>query len=472
MGAFVGDANNDSLDLGFYRRARESVSMSVLGKGSLCYVQALVLMGNYLQKRNKPNAGFALIGIAWSMALSIGLHREFGDSSTSPFTMELRRRTWWVLFVFVSGAQLTFGRPPVSLVGVNTRPPTNLEDSNVIVDMERMPQARNGPTITSCLIAQIRLAIIANAVQTELLSDGSPDFSHAQGLDGQITAWLTSLPHYLQASSQLPLRLENPKHVLLWRCYHLRIILFRPFLFVALAKTTNFSTEDQGVQTCISTADTCVDSIHAFLGSHPHCKRGFAWYATYWLLSACFVHATCLAYRPRDAAALGWKFRLDKALEALRVLAPAQGVAVRAQKLLANLVGECTLIRYARFKSFHLPSPLHFIFGVRIADRILQIATIALSPETRLGSLGRQIWDTISSHFRQCRVSKPAPVHLFMVIAKSMSRRLRWLDLLLSSHGFGLKMSTLAFSILATTWCDTTQMQFFRIQHGSKGLRV
>lgn len=342
MGAFVGDSENTSLDLGFYRRARDSVSLSVLGKGSLCYVQALVLMGNYLQKRNKPNAGFACIGIAWSMALSIGLHREFGTFSTSPFTMELRRRTWWVLFIFVSGAQLTFGRPPASLIGVNTRLPTNLEDSNMVIDMDALPEVRNGPTVTSCLIAQIQLATIANAVQTELLTNQVPDHSNAQDLDAQITAWLDGLPSYLRTDSQLPLRLELPKQVLIWRSYHLRIVLHRPFLFQALAKTTRLNAEDRDVQNCINTADICVDSIHAFLGATPHCKRGFAWYATYWLLSASFVHATCLAYRPADAAAVQWKYRLERALEVLQVLAPAQGVAVRAQKLLTNLVGKST----------------------------------------------------------------------------------------------------------------------------------
>ncbi|KAM0723614.1 hypothetical protein Q7P37_000602 [Cladosporium fusiforme] len=338
MGAFVGDSENTNFDLGFYRRARECVSLSVLGKGSLCYVQALVLMANYLQKRNKPNAGFALIGIAWSMALSIGLHREFGNFSTSPFIMEQRRRTWWVLFIFVSGAQLTFGRPPVSLIGVNIHRPTNLEDSSLAVDMEALPPARNGPTVTSCLIAQIQLAIIANSVQTELLSNKTPDIGRAQHLDGQITAWLNGLPSYLQEGSQLPTRLERPKYVLLWRSHHLRIVLHRPFLFLALAKIPQFSIQDQSVQTCISTADACVDSIHAYLRYNPHCKRGFAWYATYWLLSASFVHATCLAYKPADTSALQWKFRLERSLEALQILAPAQGVAVRAQRLLSNLV--------------------------------------------------------------------------------------------------------------------------------------
>ena len=113
--------------------------MDVLEKGSLSYVQGIVLMANYLQKRNMPNAGFILIGIGFSMALAIGLHREFGMPSTSPFTMEIRRRVWWTLFVFVSGVQLILGRPAVSLVGVTVHLPANVDDHDLAVDMDARP---------------------------------------------------------------------------------------------------------------------------------------------------------------------------------------------------------------------------------------------------------------------------------------------------------------------------------------------
>lgn len=78
IGAFVGDPSGTKADIVFFKEARKHLSMDVLEKGSLSYVQAIVLMANYLQKRNKPNAGFILIGIGFSMALAIGLHREFG----------------------------------------------------------------------------------------------------------------------------------------------------------------------------------------------------------------------------------------------------------------------------------------------------------------------------------------------------------------------------------------------------------
>ncbi|GAB1209133.1 hypothetical protein APSETT445_007899 [Aspergillus pseudonomiae] len=213
IGAFVGDSNATKCDIPFYKEARRHLTMDVLEKGSLSYVQAIVIMANYLQKRNKPNAGFILIGIGFSMALAIGLHREFGMPSTSPFTMEIRRRVWWTLFVFVSGAQLTLGRPAVSLVGVNIRLPSNLDDQDIAVDMEHLPECKPGPTITSALIAQVKLAKIANAVQVELLTHHVPRYEKAVKLEESIGNWWKDLPPYFNQDVNLEPHLELPKRV-------------------------------------------------------------------------------------------------------------------------------------------------------------------------------------------------------------------------------------------------------------------
>lgn len=297
-------------------------------------------MANYLQKRNKPNAGFAMIGIAWSMALSIGLHREFDNPSISAYNMEIRRRAWWTLFVFVSGHQLTFGRPPASLIGINLRPPTNLDDKDLAVDMFALPPERDSPTTASALIAQIKLASIGNVVQSELLTNQVPALETAQHLDQQITTWLAELPRYYDSRVTLSMRFEIAKRVLIWRSYHLRIVLFRPFLFRAVTKNARLSPDDKGSWTCIETADTCVDSVHHAIANDADCRRGFAWYATYWLLTASVVHATCLAYAPYHASRDSWRSKLELAIDALNRLSRAQPMADQAQKVLSRLLGK------------------------------------------------------------------------------------------------------------------------------------
>jgi transcriptional regulatory protein GAL4 len=45
------------------------------------------------------------------MALSLGLHRELPAWNISLLQREMRRRAWWGLYMFDSGAATTFGRP-------------------------------------------------------------------------------------------------------------------------------------------------------------------------------------------------------------------------------------------------------------------------------------------------------------------------------------------------------------------------
>ncbi|THV73907.1 hypothetical protein D6C76_02364, partial [Aureobasidium pullulans] len=338
VGAFVGGLTDTNTDLRYYKVAKESISLSLLEKGSICYVQGLTLMANYLQKRNKPNAGFAMIGIAWSMALSIGLHREFENSSTSAYTMEIRRRAWWTLFVFVSGHQLTFGRPPASLIGINLRPPLNLDDKDLAVDMISLPSEREGPATATSLIAQIKLASIGNAVQAELLTHQVPALETALRLDEGIAKWLADLPRFYDPAVSLSARFDLAKRVLIWRSYHLRIVLFRPFLFRAVTRNAPISLDDNGIQTCVDTANTCVTSVHEYVMNKSPCKRGFAWYATYWLLTASVVHATCLAYAPYNHSNDAWKSKLELAIEALQKLRNAQPMADQAQMVLSRLL--------------------------------------------------------------------------------------------------------------------------------------
>lgn len=343
IGAFVGDSNGTKADIVFFKEARRHLSMDVLEKGSLSYVQAIVLMANYLQKRNKPNAGFILIGIGWSMALAIGLHREFGMPSTSPFTMEIRRRVWWTLFIFVSGVQLILGRPAVSLVGVNVRLPANVDDHDLAVDMDELPESKTEeqPTTTSSLIAQVKLAKIANAVQVELLTHHLPTYGKARDLEQRITSWYNDLPSHFSQDVHLEPRFDIPKRVLLWRSFHLRIVINRPFLFQCITSKSELLTSSPGpIASCLTAADMCVTSICGFLESTDNRRRGLTWYATCWLLTASFVQATCYVYEPTHALADSWRRHIQRAVGCLGSLGSSHDMALRARDVLQKILGK------------------------------------------------------------------------------------------------------------------------------------
>lgn len=112
LGAWsIGDDNSD-LDITFYQEARGHLQqVSVFETGNLTLIQALLLMSNYAQKRNKPNTGWNFLGLAVRMAMSLGHHKEFPGWRISLLQREIRRRLWWGVFIFDSGAAKTFGRP-------------------------------------------------------------------------------------------------------------------------------------------------------------------------------------------------------------------------------------------------------------------------------------------------------------------------------------------------------------------------
>jgi transcriptional regulatory protein GAL4 len=337
-------------DVPFFKEARKHLSMDVLEKGSLSYVQAIALMANYIQKRNKPNAAFILIGIGWSMALAIGLHREFGMPSTSPFTMEIRRRVWWTLFIFVSGIQLTLGRPAVSLVGISVRLPANVDDHDLAVDMDELPECGTGPTITSCLIAQVNLAKIANVVQVELLTHHLPSYRKAADLEQRISTWYRELPAHFDFQTPLEPRFDVPRRVLFWRSFHLRIVLNRAFLFQSIAAKSDLSASPGPVASCLAAADECVTSICGFLESTDNRARGLTWYATCWLLTASFVQATCYIYEPAHTLAPIWRGHIQRAVDCLGSLGSSHDMALRARDVLQKILGESPL-------PYFFPSP-------------------------------------------------------------------------------------------------------------------
>jgi hypothetical protein len=100
----------------------------MLESGKMEAIQAFLLMGNYLQKRDRTNTGYNFIGLACRMAYGLGLHREL-QTEESTIDQEKRRRLFWTMYCFESGFNITTGRPPTLIDGfIDTRIPQNIDD--------------------------------------------------------------------------------------------------------------------------------------------------------------------------------------------------------------------------------------------------------------------------------------------------------------------------------------------------------
>jgi hypothetical protein len=130
VGAFTASTQPTDADLGLFEAAKARLSIDMLETGNLLLVQALTLISNYMQKRNKPNSGYNYMGLARRIAMGIGLHKEFPTWETNLLTIEMRRRVWYCLYIFDVGAIITFSRPlDFPDDGIDVELPLNVHDS-------------------------------------------------------------------------------------------------------------------------------------------------------------------------------------------------------------------------------------------------------------------------------------------------------------------------------------------------------
>ncbi|KAI0425078.1 fungal-specific transcription factor domain-containing protein [Xylaria sp. FL1042] len=340
MGAFSGPEAYSGYDNRFYNQARAAFSMDLLQRGSVPLVQALLLMANYLQKRNKINSGFTFLGIACNMAISLGMHREFSDKSVNIFDMEIQRRIWWTLYIFDAGARLTLGRPSMLLFGVNIKPPSNLDDCDLAVDMTSLKASQPYPTTTSSLIWQCKLAEISSMANAKLLERSLPLRSDMLSLDDQVSAWFEALPPFFKQKTSHAW-FEIPRMVLLWRSQHLRIVILRPFLLDALLtrQVLDIRGSDGAVGRCILAAEECVQSINTFCADYESPPRSLAWYATYWVVTAVLISAVCLVYDHHHQSAPLWRAQVEETKTTLAMLSKVEPLAARSAQLLTRLQG-------------------------------------------------------------------------------------------------------------------------------------
>ena len=117
MGSMANGKSENGIHSVFFDRAKEYLNVDTLGSAHVETVQALALSAFYLHYTQESNLANALMGAALRMATALGLHRDYteglGPTNTSKahFSIEMRRRVWWSIFMFDTWASATLGRP-------------------------------------------------------------------------------------------------------------------------------------------------------------------------------------------------------------------------------------------------------------------------------------------------------------------------------------------------------------------------
>ncbi|KAL4870825.1 fungal-specific transcription factor domain-containing protein [Aspergillus spectabilis] len=307
----------------YYNAARSRMSMRMLESGNLLTVQAFLLMGNYLQKRDRPNTGYNFVGIAYRMALGLGLHRDPPtETMTGTLLNERRRVVWWIIYCFDSGFSLTTGRPIMASDSfIDTRLPRNIDDSECDLT-SILPAPTNQPTIYSAIIGQARLATIGNTIYRDVISthiQAGVGLRASRSLDHQLKAWKLSLPIYFTAQD-IPTWFRGPRAIIGWKEQNLRMMLW------------------WGSQRLCST------SRHTALTTQNTIHAGIAWYATYFLFQAVIV-LSIHQFKPRNPLELSlvgadqdlWVFSITKARDSLTQLGQTNTAGTRCLEVLDRI---------------------------------------------------------------------------------------------------------------------------------------
>ncbi|CAN9268356.1 unnamed protein product [Alternaria alternata] len=296
--------NNDQIGLEdyLYRRALTlGQEESVFEAASLTSVQALILLSNLSQKRNSPNTGWNLLGLAVRTALSLALHRELPHWNITLIERETRRRVWWGLYIFDSGASTTFGRaimlPDQETMDVHSvlnikdevRLPNGGDlDDSLTPQTVTLPTEVDEATIYSSLRAQSSFHLQTNHISNKLLAEPGLSAEAALALNSSVDAWTHTVPPYFQLSRAPSSSVQwyvFARSRLWWRFWNLKIIIFRQILLRRaisergqIPDQATQSTQEDCKRICLEAAHSTVVSIHQYAMQELNRLEG--WYAT------------------------------------------------------------------------------------------------------------------------------------------------------------------------------------------------
>ncbi|MCJ1337752.1 hypothetical protein MMC09_003035 [Bachmanniomyces sp. S44760] len=156
----LGDSKRNLLAKFHYAAEQAFFAASLLRTSDMVVLQAFTLYLLSVRKVCDPHVYWTLNGIALRIGQRIGLHRDGAEMGISPFAVEMRRRLWWeILFCDVQAAEASGVGASILANFSNTKPPLNVNDSDLYPEMKEPPAEHDRPTdmifmIFRCTVGQ------------------------------------------------------------------------------------------------------------------------------------------------------------------------------------------------------------------------------------------------------------------------------------------------------------------------------
>ncbi|GAO47481.1 hypothetical protein G7K_1687-t1 [Saitoella complicata NRRL Y-17804] len=160
-------------------------------------VQALTLACLYLFTQHDATTLWRYKNAAVSTALQLGLHRDPKRFGLNPLAREMRKRTFWSVFVMETFCSALLGLPKALRVkDIETELPADIDDEYVgETSFYHMP---GSSTRISAALALARLARVLSNVIENLYGQSHQPHSKLRALDGELEAWRKGLIPSLQ----------------------------------------------------------------------------------------------------------------------------------------------------------------------------------------------------------------------------------------------------------------------------------
>ncbi|KAL3255833.1 hypothetical protein ABHI18_008014 [Aspergillus niger] len=227
----------------------------MLDTGGVECVQLCILLSTFHLYTGKPNLAMPILGAGIRSAQAQGLHKEALWGPANEIVVEVRRRTWWALYVFDRFASITYGRPPsISDSHCAVAMPRDLDDLMTVhpvfsLNHHRESNADRPPaTLGAYQRHKFELYSIAAPIIGDIydLNEGKWEavINQAVEINTKLVAWFDTLPLELRLEHHLDLdashltrqeaevcRVFELQALVLQLAYdNIQIILHRPFL--------------------------------------------------------------------------------------------------------------------------------------------------------------------------------------------------------------------------------------------------
>lgn len=222
--------------------------------------RALVLQAMCLHEMNLQSAAFNCLGSAVRVAQDLGLYSDMG-----PWPMiegEMRRRTWWTIYILDRSLGLDLGRPMlIDDADCDVALPASVDDAYIHEGGVAVPQGAE--PLTHSLLALINVVRSYGALRkVQMLASPSIAATRLSTMDQHFAACLRTFPPPCNTDSHVPLNqyLLNPLIYLL----HARMVLHRHNLNPSCPPDARLTAIEQCTHTAVETASLLTRTTDQF----------------------------------------------------------------------------------------------------------------------------------------------------------------------------------------------------------------